>query len=151
MLYFYDRPGAKMAKRHNRPTLRIVIKYFLLQLPGQVSFALILLLFRRWVEVPGYLTWGVLGLWVAKDVCLFPFLWRFYDPSHYPDRFRMAGRKGYALTRLNPGGYVQVRGERWQARVADGQAPIEQGRAIYVQAIHGLTLTVAPCADDQAG
>lgn len=140
-----------MAKRPSRPPLRIVVKYFLLQLPGQVLFALVLLLFRRWVEVSGYFTWGVLGLWIAKDVCLFPFLWRFYDSNHYPDRFRMAGRKGYALTRLNPDGYVQVHGERWQAAIADGQAPIAPGRAIRVQAINGLTLTVAPCADDQPG
>jgi len=140
-----------MNKKPNKLTLRIVIKYFLLQLPGQMSFAVILLLFRQWVEVPGYLTWVLLGVWVAKDVCLFPFLWRFYDPSHYPDRFRMVGRRGYALTRLDPDGYVQVRGERWRAAIADGQSPIEQGRALCVQAIKGLELTVKSCAEDQPG
>ena len=140
-----------MDNKHDGPTLRIVIKYFLLQLPGQLSFALILLLIRQWIEVPGYLTWGLLGLWVGKDVCLFPFLWRFYDPSHYSDRFRMAGRSGYALTRLNPDGYVQVSGERWRAGIADGQAPVEQGRAICVQAINGLKLTVKPSDEDQPG
>jgi membrane-bound ClpP family serine protease len=134
-----------MDKKHHRPTLRIVVKYFLLQLPGQVSFVLILLLFRHWVEVPAYLTWGLLGVWVGKDIFLFPVLWRFYDPNLYPDRFRMIGRSGVALTPLNPDGYVQVQGERWQAEIADGQTPIEQGAKICVAAITGLKLTVKPC------
>ncbi|UCD82508.1 MAG: NfeD family protein [Desulfobacterales bacterium] len=137
-----------MDNKHNRPPLWIVVKYFLLQLPGQVSFVLILLLFRRWLDVPGYLLWGLLGFWVGKDIVLFPFLWRFYDPNQYPDRFRMVGRKGFALTRLNPDGYVQVQGERWQAGIAKGRAPIEKGEAIFVEAINGLKLTVRPCAEE---
>jgi membrane-bound ClpP family serine protease len=135
-----------MDKKHHRPTLRIAAKYFLLQLPGQVAFVLILLLFRQWVAVPTYLTWGLVGFWVVKDIFLFPVLWRFYDPNHYPDRFRMIGRKGVALTPLNPDGYAQVQGERWQAGIADGQPPIEQGATICVVAITGLKLTVKPCS-----
>ena len=140
-----------MNKKPNKLKLRIVIKYFLLQLPGIAMFALILILVRHWMEFPANLAWALLGVWVAKDVCLFPFLWRFYDPSHYPDRFRMVGRRGYALTRLDPDGYVQVRGERWRAAIAEGQAPIEQGRALCVLAIKGLELTVKSCAEDQPG
>ncbi len=135
-----------MDKKSDRPPLRILFKYFLLQLPGQISFVLILLLFRQWVEIPSYLTWGLLVCWIGKDVVLFPFLWRFYDPDQYPDRFHMVGRKGFALTRLNPDGYVHVQGERWQAGIAAGQAPIEQGEAICVEAIDGLKLTVKNCA-----
>jgi len=138
---------ATMDKKRNRPTLRIVVKYFLLQLPGMAAFALILLLVRRWVEIPAYLAWASLGIWVGKDILLFPILWRFYDPSLYPDRFRMIGRKGFALTRLNPDGYVQVQGERWQAGIAKGRAPIGQGEAICVEAVNGLKLTVGPCPE----
>ena len=76
----------------------------------------------------------------------FPFLWRFYDPNQYWDRFRMVDRKGFALTHLNPDGYVQVQGERWQAGIYEEQAPIEKGEAICVEAINGLKLTVRPCA-----
>lgn len=145
---FYDMMNANMKKKHDRPTLRVVIKYFLLQLPGQLAFILILVLVRKWLEVPAYLMWGLLGFWVGKDIFLFPFLWRFYDPGHYPDRFRMVGRKGFTLTRLNPGGYVQVQGERWQADIYDEQASIEKDETIYVEAINGLKLTVRPCAED---
>jgi membrane-bound ClpP family serine protease len=138
-----------MGEKADRPTLGIVVKYFLLQLPGQLSLALILILFRQWVEIPAYLTWALIGFWIGKDIFLFPFLWRFYDPNQYPNRFRMVGRKGLALTLLNPGGYVRVRGERWQAYIAAGQAPIDKGEAICVEAVNGLRLTVRPCADDQ--
>ena len=139
---------AIMEKKLSRPSVRMVIKYFLLQLPGQIAFILILLLVRKWLEAPAYLLWGLLGFWVGKDIFLFPFLWRFYDPNYYPDRFRMIGRKGFTLTRLNPDGYVQVQGERWQASIYEEQASIEQGEAICIEAINGLKLTVRPCTED---
>lgn len=137
-----------MHKNQNRVSLRITVKYILLQLPGLISFGLILLLLRPWVGIPAYLGWGLLGLWVAKDIFLFPFIWRFYDPAQYPDRFRMAGRNGFTLTPLNPDGYVRVQGERWQACIAEGQAPLEPGRAICVEGAEGLKLTVRACAAD---
>jgi len=140
---------ATIDKRSDRPTLRIAVKYFMLQLPGQAAFILIILLMRQWLQAPAYLMWGLLGFWVGKDIFLFPFLWRFYDPNQYPDRFRMVGRKGIALTRLNPDGYVRVRGERWQAGVNEEQASIEQGETIYIEAVSGLKLTVRPHTEDE--
>jgi len=139
---------AIMDKKPARPSVRIIIKYFLLQLPGQIAFILILLLVRRWLEAPAYLLWGLLGFWVSKDIFLFPFLWRFYDPNYYPDRFRMVGRKGFTLTRLNPDGYVQVQGERWQAGIYEEHASIEKEEAVCVEAINGLKLTVRSCSED---
>ena len=137
-----------MFKHTDRPPIRIVLKYVLLQLPGQVLFLLFLLLVRRWVEAPPYLVWALFGIWVGKDIVLFPFLWRFYDPHHYPDRFSMAGRTGVALTRLNPNGYAQVKGERWQAVIQEELAPIEKGETICVEDISGLELTVKSCTGD---
>ena len=139
---------AIMDKKPTRPPVRIVIKYILLQLPGQAAFILILLLVRQWLEAPAYLMWGLLGFWVGKDIFLFPFLWRFYDPNQYPDRFRMVGRKGFALTSLNPDGYVLVQGERWQAGIYGENAFIKKGEAICVEAIEGLELAVRPCPED---
>lgn len=129
-------------KKTARPRPRIVIRYFLLQLPGQAAFVLLLLLLRHYVTIPVYLAWILIGLWAGKDILLFFILWRFYDPDFHPDRFKMAGHKGVALTRLEPDGYVQVRGERWQASAAAGQAPIAPGEKICVEAIDGLKLTV---------
>ena len=137
-----------MDKSRRRPSLRIVVKYFMLQLPGVVAFALVLLLVRHWMEFPDYLVWVLLGLWLGKDIFLFPILWRFYDPTQHPDHFRMIGRKGVAVTNLAPDGYVLVQGERWQAGIAEGGTPIGQGEAICVEAINGLKLTVRLCADE---
>jgi len=145
----YNMLTANMNKKPDRPPLRVVLKYSLLQLPGQIAFILILVLARQWLEAPAYLMWGLLGFWVGKDIFLFLFLWRFYDPNQYPDRFRMVGRKGFALTRLHPDGYVEVQGERWQAGIYEEQASIEQGEAICIEAINGLKLTVRPCTEDQ--
>jgi membrane-bound ClpP family serine protease len=133
-------------KNPSKPPLRVVIRYFLLQLPGQAAFILILLLLRHYVEIPADLAWVLIGLWVGKDIFLFPFVWRFYEPDLYPDRLKMVGRAGTALTRLAPDGFVQVRGERWQAAAAEGQAPIARGEKICVEAIAGLKLTVRACA-----
>jgi membrane-bound ClpP family serine protease len=138
---------ANMDKKTDKPPLQVVIKYFFLQLPGQATFILILVLTRQWLEAPAYLMWGVLGFWVIKDIFLFPFLWRLYDPNQYPDRFRMVGRKGLTLTHLNPDGYVQVQGERWQAGIYEEQACVEKGKVICVEAINGLKLTVRPCTE----
>jgi len=137
-----------MDKSRRRPSLRIVVKYFMLQLPGVVAFALVLLLVRHWMEFPDYMAWVLFGIWICKDIFLFPVLWRFYDPSQHPDRFRMIGRKGVAVTNLAPDGYVLVQGERWQAGIAEGGMPIGQGEAICVGAINGLKLTVRPCVDE---
>ena len=137
-----------MEKKRRRPTLRIVAKYFMLQLPGVVTFALVLLLVRHWMEFPDYLIWVLLGIWLGKDIFLFPILWRFYDPSQHPDRFRMIDRKGVAVTNLNPDGYVLVQGERWQAGIAEGEAAIREGAAVRVVGIDGLKLTVRPCVDE---
>ena len=138
-----------MDKKRDRPSLRIIVKYILLQLPGQVSFAFILILLRQWLEAPAYLTWGLLAFWIGKDLFLFPFLWRFYDPNQYPKRFDMVGRKGIALSRLNPDGYVRVRGERWQAGIAERQDHVEPGETIWVVAVDRLKLTVKRCTEDK--
>ena len=60
----------------------------------------------------------------------------------------MVGRKGFTLTRLNPDGYVQVQGERWQAVIYEKHASIEKDEAICVEAINGLKLTVRSCSED---
>ena len=60
----------------------------------------------------------------------------------------MVGRRGLALTRLNPDGYVQVQGERWRAGVHEGQASIDKDEAICVEAINGLKLKVKSCPED---
>jgi membrane-bound serine protease (ClpP class) len=56
----------------------------------------------------------------------------------------MVGHVAVAMTPLTPTGQVEVRGEIWRARLAEGVEPVPAGAEVRVRAIDGLTLTVAP-------
>ena len=86
-LRFYDILKANMDKKPDRPPLRVVIKYILLQFPGQATFILILVLIRQWLETPTYLTWGLLGFWVGKDIFYSPFSGGFMTRTSIPTDF----------------------------------------------------------------
>lgn len=127
------------------PPLGIVLKYVLLQVPSLIALAAILWWARQWFKVPDYLVWMTLLIWLAKDVVLFPFLWRYYDSKQIPDRFEMVGRRGTALSDLNPEGYVQINGERWKAVNSEPDISVTSGDEVRVKAVNGLKLTVEPC------
>ena len=124
------------------PPFRIVIKYFLLQLPGIILLVALLWWARQWFKVPDYWLWLPLLIWVGKDVVLFPFLWRYYDSKQIPDHFEMVGRQGTALNDLNPEGYVRINGERWKAVTKGRHTTVLAGNKIQVVGIHGLQLVV---------
>jgi membrane protein implicated in regulation of membrane protease activity len=123
---------------------RVLLKYWILQLPGVALLVLILILVRRWVDIPTWALWGIVALWVAKDVILFPFVWRSYDWSRPEDANPMFGARGIARERLAPSGYVRVRGELWHAEVVENGPTIEKGAMVRVLGIRGLTLIVKP-------
>jgi membrane-bound ClpP family serine protease len=54
----------------------------------------------------------------------------------------MVGCHGLASTRLNPDGYVQIRGESWRASNLDEERAIEKGDRVHVEAVEGLRLQV---------
>lgn len=123
---------------------RVVVRYALLQVPAAVLLVLILILVRRWVEIPAWSVWGLVALWVAKDVALFPFVWRSYTRDRPGESNSMVGVRGIAKDRLDPSGYVRVRGELWQAEVMRGGPPISSGEGVKVRGTRGLTLLVQP-------
>ena len=131
-----------MGKR--RWSRRVVIKYSLLQLPALVFLALILHLIRLWVQMPAWLIWGMVGLWIVKDMMLFPFVWRSYDQNRLGDANSMVGLHGIVKDRLAPSGYVEVHGELWRAEVMQGAPFVESGGGVRVKEIRGLTLIVQP-------
>ncbi len=55
----------------------------------------------------------------------------------------MIGAHGVVRSRLDPLGHVFVRGALWRAHTADDR-PLDVGEEVDVEAIDGLTLTVAP-------
>jgi len=58
-------------------------------------------------------------------------------------RESMIGEAAEAVTALNPGGTVRLRGALWRAR-ANPRAPIKAGAGVRVVAIDGVVLEVAP-------
>ena len=126
---------------------RILVRYWLLQLPALALLVLILIFAQRWVDIPSWIFWGALAIWVVKDAVLYPFVWRAYDWDHAADSNPMLGARGTAKERLAPLGYVQVRGELWQAELTEGSQPVEEGEPILVEEIRGLTLIVRPAAE----
>lgn len=118
---------------------RVVRRYILLQLPGIAGFALFLILLRTWMDLPGWLFWVAIAAWVAKDAVLYPFVWRAYVASvDHP----LLGVTGFTNERLDPSGYITVRGELWKAVLSEGSPPVDKGRPVRVVAVEGLTLIV---------
>lgn len=123
---------------------RVVLRYALLQVPGLAAAAGIVFLLRRWILFPDYYTWIVLGLWVLKDVVLFPFVWHAYDWDDPGHTGSMIGKQGRVTRKLAPSGYVQIGGELWRAEIADPSLSIDEGEWITVESLDGLKLFVRP-------
>ena len=120
---------------------RVMQRYMLLQAPGILILILALILVRQWIKLSTLFICSLVALWVAKDLILFPFLWRAYDRDQ---QNQMIGTRGIAEERLAPSGYVYIHGELWQAEVMKGYPPIERGETVRVREINGLKLLVQP-------
>jgi membrane-bound serine protease (ClpP class) len=57
-------------------------------------------------------------------------------------RESIVGKKGNALSRLDPDGMVHVAGEQWSASLAEGEEPIQRGERVVVVKVDGLHLVV---------
>jgi len=120
----------------------VLVKYWLLQLPETALLVVILLLLQQWFAIPTWVVWGLVGLWVAKDAALYPFVWRSFDPAYPATQHSLDGEHGIATERLDRCGYVRVRGELWRAELAHGARPVDKDERIQVQQMRGLTLIV---------
>jgi membrane-bound ClpP family serine protease len=125
-------------------SFKILIRYTLLQLPAIALVIGLLIFIRRWVDIPSWLHWGIIIVWVAKDIILFPFVWRAYDWNQKESGHAMLGMHGVALEPLDPLGYILVRGERWRAQPKEKGIRIEKGQRVEVLRIKDLTLYVQP-------
>ncbi len=122
---------------------RVYIRYGLLCLPGTAAFILVLVIIQHWVPIPLWLWTTLCILWLAKEVILFPFVWRSYDNAPADDSRAMVGRWGVTRERLAPTGYVLINGELWKAEKMRNEAPIEKNQRVRVRHIDGLKLIVA--------
>ena len=121
---------------------RVVLRYALLQVPFTALVIVILIWVRKWVDLPLWFICGLVGFLIIKDIALFPFVWRAYDPDSPSLANPMGGARGIAINDLHPSGYIEVGAERWQAEVIDGSPLVKRGQRVRVRGIRGLTLLV---------
>ena len=121
---------------------KVVLRYALLQIPFTALVVVVLILLREWVNLPIWFICTLVALLVIKDIALFPFVWRAYDPESAPLANRMEGARGIAIEDLHPTGYVEIGAERWQAEVTGDGSSIRRGQRVRVRGIRGLTLLV---------
>ncbi len=124
---------------------RVILRYTVLQVLGLFVFVTALLFVRNWlIAFPLWLFWLLIVLWVAKDVALYPFVWKSYDTGSCREPGPPVGMSGVARERLDPSGYIEVGGELWKAEVPEGTGAVEKGRKVRVTGRTGLTLYVEP-------
>jgi membrane protein implicated in regulation of membrane protease activity len=121
---------------------RVVLRYVLLQVPFTALVIVVLIWVRKWVDLPLWFICGLVAFLVIKDIVLYPFVWRAYDPDSPAMTKTMEGARGIAINDLHPSGYVEIGAERWQAEVIAGSLPIRRGQRVRVHGIRGLTLLV---------
>lgn len=136
-------------KKRSGWSSRIVVRYTLFQIPSWAIMILILLLVRYYLDLSAWAIWGIVGLWVVKDIILFPFVWRAYDRSRWGNLNMMIGTQGVTEQRLAPSGYIRVHGELWKAEVMEGEGPIEKGEVVRIQGIRGLVLLIQPDREEK--
>jgi membrane protein implicated in regulation of membrane protease activity len=123
----------------------VIFRYAVLQVLGLVVFVVALLFIRNWFPVfPLWLFWILVVVWIAKDVALYPLVWKSYDTQGGRDPGPAVGATGVAKQRLEPSGYIEVGGELWKAEIAQGTGAVEPGQRVTVTGRKGLTLSVEP-------
>jgi membrane protein implicated in regulation of membrane protease activity len=113
----------------------------LFQIPDTALLILILIALRHWIDLPAWIMWGLIVVWVVKDIILFPFVWRAYDSMAPKGVYSLIGRRGVAEEQLAPTGYVRVSNELWKVEVIGGRV-IEKGETVRIRGIRGLILLV---------
>ena len=63
----------------------------------------------------------------------------------------LIGRVGVARSPLGPDGTVQVGGELWSARLAEGEPPLPREAAVEILGMDGIRLRVKPASRDAGG
>jgi membrane protein implicated in regulation of membrane protease activity len=120
---------------------RALRRYVLFQLPGLGALILLLLVLENWIDLPVWALWGAPAGWILKDLLIFPFVWRSYLP--FEDN-RLIGETGISRQRLDPSGYIFIRGELWRAELEKGSdiPHVEKGESVVVVGKDRLTLFV---------
>jgi len=123
---------------------RTLVRYTLFQIPGLILLGLALAAVVRWWDFPVFAAYGLVAVWIAKDVIMYPILRIAYEAGGTSGVDAIHGALGVVTQALVPAGYVRLGSERWKAELASGSQAVSVGSAIRVVELRGLTLIVEP-------
>jgi len=121
---------------------RTLARYTLFQIPDLILLGLALAAAVRWWGFPVIVAYGVVALWIVKDVIMFPILRVAYESGSSGGVEGIRGALGVTTQPLVPSGYVRLGSERWKAELVPDSEPVSVGSAIRVVEVRGLTLIV---------
>jgi membrane protein implicated in regulation of membrane protease activity len=142
--------GRSSKGRNHQWSAPVLLKYALLQLPDLAILIVGIHYLQEWFQLSSWAIGIICLLWIAKDVILYPLVWRAYD-WRSPPGDGLIGERGVARCDLSPIGYVHVRGELWRAQLKDDRSTIQTGQPVKISAREGLTLTVEPLESPYTG
>jgi membrane protein implicated in regulation of membrane protease activity len=123
---------------------RTIVRYTLFQIPGLILLSLGVAAAVRWWGLPALAAYGLVALWIAKDIIMYPILRVAYESDRSSGVDGVHGALGVVTQPLVPSGYVRLGSELWKAELASGSEMVSVGSAIRVVELRGLTLIVEP-------
>ena len=127
---------------------RVFARYLAAEVPSWLVLGVVLAVLVRTWDLGWPVAALVLGLWVLKDLALFPVLRIAYEPGGGSGGAEnLVGALASVSVALDPEGWVQIGVERWRARVSGRHAPVPVGATVRVLAVEGLLLRVEPVPD----
>ena len=131
----------------NALSLKVITRYIILQSPLTVALFILLMLSQNTRAISSKVIFVILVVSIAKDILLYPFVWKTYDPGHQKKQNPMIGLTGTAQEGFEQEGYIMVRGELWRAQVVRRNLTIEKDEKVLVCGADGLTLLIIPIDD----
>jgi membrane protein implicated in regulation of membrane protease activity len=123
---------------------RTIFRYTLFQIPDLILLSLGLAAAVRWWGLPVLAAYGLVALWIAKDVIMYPIVRVAYESGGSSGVEGIHGALGVVAQPLDPSGYVRLGSELWKAELVPGGETVSVGSAIRVVEVRGLTLIVEP-------
>ena len=127
-------------------------RYLLFQIPEWILAIVLLAAVHRWLGLSIQVAIVLFFLVVAKDFLIYPYVRKAYEPENRTGAELLIGCVGVTRQRLDPEGYVLIRGELWRAIADPPGETIPPDRKVRIQAVSDSTLLiVTPEEDGQNG
>lgn len=127
-----------------RYSKKVILRYFLFQLPPLLLFSVILYWLQISLNFSLYVIYVMICAWVIKDIIMFFFVWRAYEWPSGIKALTLRDDFGQAVEDMQPDGYIRVGGELWHAKLANAEVQVRAGDRVKIIRQAGLTLIVEP-------